>query len=171
MGLVMRDNIKYAFLYMVCSTVIAILFIMVSILFSGCRSQHQCMVMEKTITDSTVIRDTTYEVRLVPYNDSVSIRDTTSFLHNPYAYSYASYSNGLLNHSLKIYPFASVTVKVPYFIERTRRIEVPKPYPVEKKLTKWQSVKQDFGGYAIFSIIVTTLIVFGRFIYRLKKGG
>lgn len=160
----MRDNIRYAFLYMVCSTVIAVLFILVSMLLSGCRSQHQCVVMEKTITDSTVIRDTTYEVKLVPYKDSVSIIDTTSFLCNPYAYSYASYSNGLLNHSLKIYPFATTTVNVPYFIERTRRIEVPKPYPVEKKLTKWQSVKLDFGGYAIFSIIVIILIVSGRFI-------
>lgn len=165
------DNIKYAFLYMVCSTVIAALFILVSIMFSGCRSQHQCVVMEKIITDSTVIRDTTYEVKLVPYKDSVSIRDTTSFLCNPYAYSYASYSNGMLNHSLKIYPFSTTTVNVPYFIERTRSVEVPKPYPVEKKLNKWQSVKQDFGGYAIFSIIVITLIAFGRIIYKLKKGG
>lgn len=164
-------NIRYAFLYMACSTVIAVLFILFPMLFSGCRSQHQCVVMEKTITDSTVIRDTTYEVKLVQYNDSVSIRDTTSFLCNPYAYSYASFSNGLLNHSLKIYPFATTTVKVPYFIERTRRIEVPKPYPVENKLTKWQSVKQDFGGYAIFSIIVIIFIVFGKLIYKLKKGG
>ena len=156
---------------MVCSTVIAVLFILISMLFSGCRSQHQCVVMEKTITDSIVIRDTTYEVRLVPYKDSVSIRDTTSFLCNPYAYSYASYRNGMLNHSLGIYPFATATVKVPYFIERTRRVEVPKPYPVEKKLTRWQSIKQDIGGYAIFSIIVIILIVFSRFICKLKKGG
>lgn len=165
------DKIRYAFLYMVCSTVIAALFILVSMLFSGCRSQHQCVVMEKTITDSTIIRDTTYEVKLIPYKDSVSIRDTTSFLCNPYAYSYASYSNGLLNHSLGVNLLASVTVKVPYFIERTRSVEVPKPYPVEKKLTKWQSIKQDIGGYAIFSIIVITLIVLGRYIYKLKKGG
>ncbi len=166
-----NDNLIYAFLYMVCSTVIAVLFILVSIMFSGCRSQRPCMVIEKTITDSTVIRDTTYEVKLVPYKDSVSIRDTASFLCNQYAYSYASYANGLLNHSLGIYPFATATAKVPYFVERTRRIEVPKPYPVEKKLTKWQSVKQDVGGYAIFSIIVITLIAFGRIIYKLKKGG
>lgn len=167
----MRDYIRYAFLYIVCSMMALVLSILISMLLFGCGSQRKCVVMGKTITDSVVIRDTTYEVRLVPYKDSVSIRDTTSFLCNPYAYSYASYSNGLLNHSLWINLLASVTVKVPYFIERTRRIEVPKPYPVEKKLTKWQSVKQDVGGYAIFSIIVITLIVFGRFIYRLKKGG
>lgn len=165
------DKIRYAFLYMVCSTMIAVLFILISMLFSGCCSQHKCVVLEKTITDSVIVRDTTYEVRLVPYEDSVSIRDTTSFLCNPYAYSYASYGNGLLNHSLKIYPFATATVKVPYFIERTRRIEVPKPYPVEKKLTQWQSLKQETGGYAIVSVIVAILIVFGRFIYKLKKGG
>lgn len=167
----MRDDIKYAFLYMVCSTVIATLFILVSILFSGCRSQHQCVVMEKIITDSTVIRDTTYEVRLVPYKDSVSLHDTASFLCNPYAYSYASYSNGLLNHSLGINLFASVKVKVPYFVERTRRIEVPKPYPVERKLTFWERTKIDFGGYAIGTVIVTILIVTVKMVYKLKKGG
>lgn len=169
----MRDNIRYAFLYMVCSAVTAILFILICMLFAGCRSQHNvaCRVLEKKVMDSIIIRDTTYQVELVPYNDSVSLRDTASFLCNPYAYSYASYSQGFLNHSLKIYPFSKATVNVPYFVERTRRIEVPKPYPVERKLTFWERTKIDFGGYAIGTFIVTILIVTGKMVYKLKKGG
>lgn len=165
------DKIIYAFLYMVCSTMIAVLFILISMLFSGCGSQHKCVVMEKTITDSIIMYDTTFQEKLIPYKDSVATPDTASFLYNPYAYSYASWSNGLLHHSLGIYPHATLMIKVPYFIEKIRRIEVPKPYLVEKKLTRWQSLKQETGGYAIVSVIVTILIVFGKFIYKLKKGG
>lgn len=127
--------------------------------------------LETKVLDSIILHDTTFQEKLVPYKDSVSTPDTTSFLYNPYAYSYAKWSNGLLQHSLGIYPFATVTVKVPYFIEKIRRIEVPKPYPVEKKLTRWQSCKLKAGGYAIFSIIALLIVVFGKMIYKLKKGG
>ena len=43
------------------------------------------------------------------------------------------------------------------------------PYPVERKLTRWEQFKINIGGYAVFAIIVTILIVFGRLIYKLKK--
>lgn len=167
-----RNESKYAFLYMVVFNVLAFASILlVMTMFSGCRSQHPCMVIEKTITDSIAIRDTTYKVELVPYRDSISSPDTSSFLCNPYAYSYASYSNGLLNHSLGIYPFATATVKVPYFVEKIRRIEVPKPYAVERKLSWWERTKIDLGGYAIGTVVITILIVVVKMVYKLKKGG
>lgn len=43
------------------------------------------------------------------------------------------------------------------------------PYPVEKELTKWQSVKVDYGGWAIGIVFVFILIVVGRMVYKLKK--
>lgn len=164
------DESKYAFLYMVVSGVTVFVTFLLVMLLSGCRTQHPCMVMEKTIMDSIAIRDTTYKVELVPYRDSISSPNTSSFLCNPYAYSYASYSNGLLNHSLGIYPFATATVKVPYFVEKIRRIEVPKPYYVERKLSWWERAKIDFGGYAIGTVVITILIVVGKMVYQLKKG-
>lgn len=51
----------------------------------------------------------------------------------------------------------------------TSRDSVQVPYPVEKKLTRWQQFRLDVGGYAIFAVIVVILIVVGRMVYKLKK--
>lgn len=45
----------------------------------------------------------------------------------------------------------------------------PVPYPVEKKLSRWQQTKINYGGWAIVAIIITILIVFGKTVYKLKK--
>ena len=45
-------------------------------------------------------------------------------------------------------------------------IRVPEPYPVEKKLTAWQQMKQDYGGWAI--LLLTLLLIF-FVIFRLKR--
>ena len=42
------------------------------------------------------------------------------------------------------------------YIERTD--SVPVPYPVERKLTKWEQTKQDVGGIAIGVIIAVVCI-------------
>lgn len=44
------------------------------------------------------------------------------------------------------------------------------PYPVEKKLTKWQAMKVELGGWAFGIIIAFALYTIGRFVYkRIKK--
>jgi hypothetical protein len=35
---------------------------------------------------------------------------------------------------------------------------IPVPYPVEKRLTKWQQAKVDWGGWALFVLIVLVVI-------------
>ena len=55
------------------------------------------------------------------------------------------------------------------FISRADSVQVP--VPVEKPLTRWQQFRLDVGGYAIFAVAVLILIVFGRMVYKLKKGG
>ena len=109
--------------------------------------------VETVRVDSTVIRDTVMEVQLVPYQDSVATRDTASFLSNPYAYSWARWSSGLLQHSLGIWPLATTQVKVPYFIDRYVTITKPQVVEVEKELSKWQQFKLDVGGAALFGLL------------------
>lgn len=43
------------------------------------------------------------------------------------------------------------------------------PYPVECKLSKWEQLKLDVGGWAISIIIIIVLIVMGCMVYKLKK--
>ena len=53
------------------------------------------------------------------------------------------------------------------YVTKTDSVQVP--YPVEKELTKWQRFKVDVGGWAVVVVVITVLIVFGRFVYKLKK--
>lgn len=55
------------------------------------------------------------------------------------------------------------------YMERTDTVSVP--YPVERQLTRWEQFRLDVGGYAIFAVIVTILIIVGYLVYKLKKGG
>ena len=127
------------------------------------------MPVETKVLDSVVFHDTTFQEKLIPYKDSVSVADTTSFLRNQYAYSYASWNTCTLNHSLGIYPHATVTVKIPYFIEKIRRIEVPKPYPVEKELSWWEKFKINYGGVSITIKLTCVLFVIVWLAIKIRK--
>lgn len=52
-------------------------------------------------------------------------------------------------------------------ILRSNTINVP--YPVECKLSKWEQLKLNVGGWAISIIIIIVLIVMGCMVYKLKK--
>ena len=43
------------------------------------------------------------------------------------------------------------------------------PYPVERKLTRWEQIRLDVGGWAIGIVIIVILIVVGCMIYKLRK--
>lgn len=143
-----------------------VLSVLLVVAVCSCKTGTVYLPMETRILDSIVYHDTVFREKLVPYKDSVAVSDTMSVLSNPYAYSYAEWSDGMLHHSLGIYPFASVVVKVPYFMEKIRRVEVPKPYPVEKDLTKWQRIKIEFGGWAFGIIVAWVLVAAGKCVYR-----
>lgn len=43
------------------------------------------------------------------------------------------------------------------------------PYPVEKQLNRWQSIKMELGGWAFGLVIAFVLIIIGRIVYRYKN--
>lgn len=43
------------------------------------------------------------------------------------------------------------------------------PYPIEKRLTHWQTIKMELGGWAIGVILLSVLVIVARLIYRLRK--
>lgn len=53
------------------------------------------------------------------------------------------------------------------YVERTD--SVPVPYPVERKLTKWEQTKMDFGGFAIGAIIAVVCIAVIWLIKKFRK--
>lgn len=42
-------------------------------------------------------------------------------------------------------------------------------YPVEHRLTKWEQIRLDVGGWAIGVVIINILIVIGCMVYKMKK--
>lgn len=148
--------------------------IILALALFGCATKY--VPVEVTTTDSIVIRDTLVQVELVPYKDStISIpiyteNDTSavSFLNNPYAYSWARWDGRQLHHSLAIWPGKLTPIRVPYYTERVRRVEVPKVVEVEKELTPWQQLKLEVGGLAIGGCGVL-LILLAWYIVRNRK--
>ena len=43
------------------------------------------------------------------------------------------------------------------------------PYPVEKRLTRWERMKMEAGGYAIVAGCAAVLVVVGWMVYRIRR--
>ena len=43
------------------------------------------------------------------------------------------------------------------------------PYPVERRLTTWEQVRLNVGGWAIALVVITILVVVGWAIYKIRK--
>lgn len=43
------------------------------------------------------------------------------------------------------------------------------PYPVERKLSRWQSIKIELGGWAFGVIVAMALIIVGWLVYRIRR--
>ena len=122
--------------------------IIIAAILTGCRSIEYYPL-------ETVRTDTVYVNRLSV--DSILVRDSI-YIHEK--------GDSVLEHRYHyIYKYRD-RVDTLYLASRDT---VSVPYPVEKELTRWQSVKVDYGGWAIGAVFGFVLIVFGRFIYKLKR--
>lgn len=126
---------------------------MLAILFAfllfGCKTKIQYVPVETVKSDTTYI----YQLRIdsVYDKDSIYIKvngDTVTEYRCKYLYKYIYNTDTL-------------------FISKTDSISVP--YPVEAKLTTWQQVKVNYGGWAILSVLIFIIIVFGSIVYKIKR--
>lgn len=114
-----------------------------------------------------VERDTVYQHLLTPESTINVTRDTSSHLENSYCYSDATYSEGLLRHSLVTLPGASVPV-IGRIIETTRIDSVPYPVEVEvqveveKELTWYQRTAIRLFSYLLAGIAIYLLVFFRK---------
>lgn len=51
---------------------------------------------------------------------------------------------------------------------KTDSVQVP--YPIEKQLSRWQSIKIELGGWAFGLVIAFILMVIGRIVYKRRNG-
>lgn len=43
------------------------------------------------------------------------------------------------------------------------------PYPVERRLTKWEQVRLNVGGWVIALVVINILVVVGCVVYKIRK--
>ena len=154
--------------------VAAVVFVVLFVMFSGC-TRRVYVPVERTTTVTQVVKDTIVEIQLKVVRDTVTIesfgRDTTSYLNDDTHFSYATWKDGKLGHSLGTLPGA--TVKDLIKVVHTHTIDsIPYAVPVEveKKLTWWEQVKMEYGGFAMglsaFLALVLGIVLFGGRIGR-----
>lgn len=143
--------------------------VLMFVCFSGC-SRRVYVPVERTTTVTELVVDTLIEVELKEVHDTVTIhtrrRDTLSYLSNGIGYSFASIENGVFGHSLGTMPGAKVrdSIKVRHIIIRDS-IPYPVTVEVEKKLTWWQRMKMEYGGFAM-GVAAAMVFIFWVFLKK-----
>lgn len=160
----MRENSRHATLCRLRPAAVAVAFILAAMLLSGCRAHNRCMVVEKTITDSVFIRDTVIQVAIPEYRDSVTVApddmlgDTArSFLSNPYSGSWAEWDGRMLHHSLFVWPGTKISVNVPHYVTRWRRVETEVPVYIKREFTRIEKFRMTMGDLSMIAIAAILL--------------
>lgn len=126
--------------------ILAIL-LMSGVWLSSCRTQY---VPVETVRTEYKTRDS------IRY-DSIYQRDSVYMFVNGdtvYLYKYK-------------YLYRYLTINKTDTVIKVDSVQVP--YPVEKQLSRWQSLKMELGGWAFGIIIVFALIIVGWLVYRMRR--
>ena len=131
-------------MYAILSAIVIIGMAVMVVLLSGCKVIKEVPVekiVEKTSYQDRVFRDSMY------LHDSiyVEVKGDTVW-RDRYRYLYR-------DREIRDTVQVTVTDSIPY------------PVEVEKRLTKWEEIKKDYGGYALLLIL---LIIVGYLIKKLK---
>ena len=143
-----------AFFYSLLGIVLLVLF---SLLLSGCKSV-QYVPVEKVKTEYKSKTDTITKIDSIFSEKETIIREADSSL--------------IIKLGLKLKANERAVLILQKELEKKIRKEsesktdtiikvdsVQVPYPVEKKLTKWEKVKMDMGGFAIGLLVVLGLLI------------
>ena len=126
-----------------------LLFVLAVLSLAACK-QVQYVPVETVRLDSIYLTQTLRD-SIVRY-DSVYVRDKGDTL-------YVERWKYLYRDKVRVDTMVSVRVDT-----------LAVPYPVEKRLTRWEQFRLDVGGYALFAVVAVILIVVGYMVYKLKKG-
>jgi len=139
------------------------------VFFSGCKTKTVYVPVESVRYEKDIetVHDTTVLIKLVPhYTENITPKDS-SYLENPYAFSFAHWDGLFLRHTLGIKDI-EIPVKILYLDRwhiRTDSIRIPYPVEVEKVVNRLNS----FQSFQIWCgrILLTMLLVWA--IYRFIK--
>lgn len=105
-----------------------------------------------------------YETVRTEYKTRDSIRFDSIYQHDSVFY----YKNGDTIYQYKYkYLYRYLTINKTDTVIKTDSMQVP--YPVEKQLSRWQSMKLELGGWAFWFIVGFTLYIVGWIIFKSKN--
>ena len=142
---------------------------------SACGTVRTLPVQDSTRVEvrtvEKIVRDTAW-VELPVIIEKRTTLDTASVLENKYAKSEASVSDGLLLHSLETKPVrepVSVEKQIVYRDSLVYRDRIVKEtVEVEKKLTWWQALKLNTGGFCLLALLLIVIYVAIKLMFNLK---
>lgn len=147
----------------------------VIVLLGGCaRKVYAPMESETVIQTRYVERIDTVEVEVeVPAQSASNVTtDTASHLETDVAESDAWLDSlGRLHHTLDNKP-GKLPARVPVKSHERDSIvwrDRPVPYPVERELSRWESIKMDFGGFAIGAVAAVICVAVVWLIRKFRK--
>lgn len=142
----MRDDEKYRY---ICVVIGWVLIAVLAVMCLGCKSVQYVPV-------ETVRTDTCYVNKI--RTDSVYVRDSVVV------------ERGGDTIKVTAWRWRERYVVQRDTIYRSRKDSVAVPYPVERKLSRWEKTKQDIGGIAIGAfIVVVSAVVIWLAVKKMKK--
>ena len=142
---------------------------------SACGTVRTLPVQDSTRVEvrtvEKIVRDTVW-VELPVIIEKRTTLDTASVLENKYAKSEASVSGGVLTHSLETKPArepVSVEKQIVYRDSLVYRDRIVKEtVEVEKKLTWWQALKLNTGGFCLLALLLIVIYVAIKLMFNPK---
>lgn len=123
------------------------------VLLASCRTVTQYVPVESVRYTSDTLRLTQTRV------DSVFVRDSVTLLQRGDTVFLTKYRDR--------FRYRDRIDTVYRAVVDTARVKVP--YPVEKKLTRWQQAKQDVGGMAIGGVAIALCVAVAWLIKKFRK--
>lgn len=128
-------------------------------LYERMRSFFESMYRRESSSDSLI--DRTKETVVLRENGDTARHDKERIAY------VASHREKELEH--KVQQQDSIIKALRLQLESVKSDSIPVPYPVERKLTKWEQTKMDFGGFAIGAIIAVVCIAVVWLIKKFRR--
>lgn len=145
-----------------------IIMLVTLLLLSGCRTKIQYIPVEsKTNTsDSIIYRDSVIERTIVHERDSTVTKDSTVIIMDDKGNIIRTELYREKERFRELNSDYRLLQSKYDSLYQSKKTEIQLPYPVEKKLTRWESIKIKVGGWAIAALSGLMLIGIGYLVVR-----
>lgn len=151
--------------------IVCIICLLSVLLFASCRTRIQYVPVEskKESRDFIIYRDSVIEREVVNERDSTIIKDSTVIIMDDKGNVIRTELYREKERFRELNSDYRLLQSRYDSLYRSRHTEIQVPYPVEKELSRWESIKIEVGGWAIGVLSGLTLLGIGYAVIWLIK--